>query len=476
MKKYLISFFIFSATSAAIAHAPADLLIKQADIDSVGNVPAESVANQTGIDVAENEKAVPKGPGTATVATEQDYFDFLRILHAEQPKKSGHLLGRLARPSKDLGEHKISEYDTYLKIYFPNAHSDHVQRFMIESFVDQEKWDEAELALLKFVYLYPNSALKKTVIENGYVLLEEEEYYQSDRDKLVTLLQEAPRSGEIQNRYFKFLSAVHGLRDPKLKPLFKREAWEYLRLYSHLPRASKALMGLAGVDLSNGAHHSALMIYEKLMTMYSTSREFASALFQSGKLKQEQFGEYNEATANFRQFLKQFPEHRFVAEAQYRIAAIADQNFNDWTTAIGEYEKVVTQHPTNVYTIPSLLRAGEIQATKLRQEEEAIATYNRIASEYPDSTVQVTKALQRAGKLYEKSKEYEEAIAQYMVVHEKYPGTEGALVSLEKCAFIYEKKIKRKDKAVEKLNIIVKEYPGTKKAKKAAKRIKKLNK
>ena len=64
---------------------------------------------------------------------------------------------------------------------------------MIESFVDQEKWDEAELALLKFVYLYPNSALKKTVIENGYVLLEEEEYYQSDRDKLVTLLQEAPR-------------------------------------------------------------------------------------------------------------------------------------------------------------------------------------------------------------------------------------------------------------------------------------------
>ena len=449
MKKYLISLIIFSITSGAIAHAPAD---------SLGNQLAS------------------KEPVTAAAPTEQDYFDFLRMLHAEQPKKTGDLLGRLTGPSKDLGEHKISEYDTYLKIYFPNAHSDHVQRFMIESFVDQEKWNEAELALLKFVYLYPNSALKKTVIENGYVLLEEEDYYQSNRDKLVTLLQEAPQSGEIQDRYFKFLSTIHGLRDPKLKPLFKREAWEYLRLYSNLPRASKALMGLAGVELSNGAHHSALMIYEKLMTMYSTSREFASALFQSGKLKQEQFSENNEATANFRQFLKQFPEHRFVAEAQYRIAAIADQKFNDWTTAIGEYEKVVTQHPTNVHTIPSLLRVGEIQATKLRQKEEAIATYNRIASEYPDSTVQVTEALQLAGKLHEKSKEYEEAIAQYMVVYEKYPGTEGALVSLEKCAVIYEKKIKRKDKAVEKLNIIVKEYPGTKNAKKAAKRVKKLNK
>ena len=63
-----------------------------------------------------------------------------------------------------------------------------------------------------------------------------------------------------------------------------------------------------------------------------------------------------------------------------------------------------------------------------------------------------------------------------MAVYEKYPGTEGALLTLEKCAVIYEKKIKRKDKAVEKLNIIVKEYPGTKKAKKASKRIKKLNK
>tara|TARA_Y100000588_G_scaffold394011_1_gene512344 strand:- start:561 stop:1904 length:1344 start_codon:yes stop_codon:yes gene_type:complete len=447
MKKFLISFIILLSTSVVIANTPAD---------SVGS---QGVA-----------KGSTKGP------MEKNYFEFLRKLHGEQPKESSNLLGRLSGSSNDLEEYKISEYNTYLKIYFPNHHSDHVQRFMIESYIDQGKWNEVEVALLKFVYLYPNSELRNTVIENGFILLEEEDYYQSNKNKLLTMLQEAPNSGEIQDRYFKFLSGIHALRDPKLKRLFKREAWEYLRLYSNVPRASKALMGLAGVEVSNNAHHSALMIYEKLMTMHPESHEFSTALFQAGKLKQEQFNEENEAVENFRQFLMQFPEHRFVSEAQYRIATISDQNFNDWTTAIGEYEKVVTHYPINVFTIPSLLRIGEIQAIKLRREEDAIATYNRIASEYPDSTVNVIIALQRAGKLYEKSKEYEEAIAQYMAVYEKYPGTEGALVTLEKCAVIYEKKIKRKDKAVEKLNIIVKEYPGTKKAKKAAKRIKKLNK
>jgi len=119
---------------------------------------------------------------------------------------------------------------------------------------------------------------------------------------------------------------------------------------------------------------------------------------------------------------------------------------------------------------------GEIQAGKLKQKEEAVNTYNRIAAEYPGSIDQATEALQRAGKLYEKSKSYEKAIDQYMSVHNNYPQTEGALVNLEKCAKLYEKKLERNDKAREILNIIIMDFPETKSAKKAAKRLKKLNK
>ena len=63
-----------------------------------------------------------------------------------------------------------------------------------------------------------------------------------------------------------------------------------------------------------------------------------------------------------------------------------------------------------------------------------------------------------------------------MVIHDKYPGTDGALASLEDCAVIYEKKLKQDGKAVEMLNTVIKEFPDSKNAKKAAKRIKKINK
>ena len=90
--------------------------------------------------------------------------------------------------------------------------------------------------------------------------------------------------------------------------------------------------------------------------------------------------------------------------------------------------------------------------------------------------MQATEALQRSAKLYQKAKEYEEAIHQYMAVNDNYPKTNGALKSLKECATIYEKKMKQKDKAIEVLNTIIKEFPESKDAKRAEKRIKKLNK
>jgi TolA-binding protein len=109
-------------------------------------------------------------------------------------------------------------------------------------------------------------------------------------------------------------------------------------------------------------------------------------------------------------------------------------------------------------------------------KDQAISTYNRVAAEYPDSTLQATEALQRSAKLYQKAKQYEEAIHQYMAVHDSYPGTDGALKSLKECATIYDKKLKQKDKAIEILNTIIKAFPESKDAKRAEKRIKKLNK
>ncbi len=447
--------------------------IGQMENNAVEGEPSPQVESlHPATQVSESQSA----PASEAGSIEEAYFDFLKALNSEQQKKSGKLLGRLVRSSRDLSSYKIDEYKSYLNIYFPDAHSDYVQSYMIESYIGQKKWDEVQVGLLKFVCLYPDSPLRGPVIENSSQFVQKEDYYQSNRDKLLSMLQESLESEEIHDSYAEFLSTVHSLNDSRLSSIFIREAWEFLALYSDLPHASAVLMWLAEEELVSNAHHTALMIYEKLMSLYPTSPDLAAALYQTGTLQQEQFGEFEAAVTTFRQFLQQFPEDSLVSNAQYRIATIADKNFKDWANAIEEYEKLVTQYSSSIHAIPSLLRIGEIQAGKLKQREEAITTYNRVASEYPDSTAQATEALQRAGELYEKSKEYAKAVDQYMVIHDKYPGTDGALSGLEKCAVIYEKKLKMRDKAVDVLSLIVDEFPDTKNAAKAEKRLQKLNK
>ncbi len=463
MNLIVTSLFIISTTFAAIV-----------------NVPADSSTIQAGVDSGSTGDKEYNQPSTSGGSIEAFYFDYLNTLNYEQPKKfklgSGKLLRKTVSTAENLANYKIDEYRTYLNIYFPDAHSDYAQRFIIETYIDQKRWNEVLVGLLKFAYLYQNSALKGPVLENGSQIIQQEKFYQSNRDELLSLIQGKPEAKEIHDSYFEFLSTIRSLNDTKLSSIFQREAWGFLGMYSDLPQSSTVLMWLAEVDLANQAPHSALMINEKLMTLYPSSTDYATVLYQTGTLRQEQFSEFEEATANFRQFLEQFPEDSRIEDAQYRIAVIADQEMNDWTTAITEYEVLVTQYPTYTQSVTSLMRIGEIQASKLKQKEAAITTYNRLASEYQDDADQATEALRRAGKLYEKSKAYEEAIKQYMIVHDNYPGTDGALESLETCAKLYEKQLKRNDKAKEILNIIVDDFPDTKSAKKANKRLKKLNK
>ena len=191
MNRIAISLSIVSITFAAIT-----------------NVPADSLTNQVGKSQPGNRNASPKNRVFSTKTIENAHFDFLRALHAEEPKKSGKLLGRLSRSSKDLPGYKIKEYNSYLKSYFPNASSDHVQRYMIESYIVQKKWDEVQVGLLKFAYLYPNSSIYKKVLDNGYTLLQEEKYFGSVRDKFITLLNDAPKTGKMHSRYFDFLAAI----------------------------------------------------------------------------------------------------------------------------------------------------------------------------------------------------------------------------------------------------------------------------
>ena len=173
----------------------------------------QSQNNQTKSSSTKKKQAV-----IATKTIENAYFDFLKALHEEEPMKGGKLLGRLGLTSKGLSSYKIKEYNSYLISNFPKASSDHVQMFLIESYKDEKMWDEAQVGLLKFVYLYPSSSIYKKVLDDGYTLLQEEKYFGSYRDKLLLLITDAPKTGKMHNRYYDFLGAVHNLKNKKQMP------------------------------------------------------------------------------------------------------------------------------------------------------------------------------------------------------------------------------------------------------------------
>ena len=407
---------------------------------------------------------------------EDAHFDFLKELHNEESKNSGKILGRLGLGSKGLTEFKRKEYNLYLDSYFPNASSDRVQMFLFELNIKEEKWAEAEMNLLKFVYLFPQSPIYKKVLDRGYTLLQDEKYYSSDRDKLIKLLSEAPTSGKIYKRYYQLLSNVHGLKDDKLTELFEYECWNFLQLYPNRSQCSMVMMWLAQLDQEKNNFHPAILVYEKLMNLYPSNKDYADALYQVARLQQEELNEYNEATVSFRKFLKMFPKHKYVAYAQYRIASMADKNFDDWSTAVEEYQVLADKYPEFKHTITSLLRMGSIQESKLKERKEAIQTYQRVYETYSDSTEEAIEALHRSANLYEKSKQFEDAIKQHMTVNSRYPKTDGSLKSLNKCADIYDKKVDNKEKAIEILNMLITDFPNSRDAKKAQRRIKKLSK
>jgi len=412
----------------------------------------------------------------ASKTVEDAHYDFLKELHTEESKNSGKILGRLGLSSKGLSEYKRKEYNLYLDSYFPDASSDRVLMFLFELNIQEKEWAKAEMNMLKFVYLFPQSDIYKKVIDRGYTLLQEEKYYSSNRDKLIKLISEAPKSGTIYKRYHQLLSEVYGLKDKKLTDLFIQESWNFLHLYPNRSQCSAVMMWLAKLEQEASNFHPAVMVYEKLMNLYPASKDYSDALYQVARLQQEELNEYNEATVSFRKFLKMFPKHKYAAYAQYRIATMADKNFDDWSTAVKEYEVLVDNYPNFKHTIASLLRMGAIQESKLKERKEAIQTYQRVFSTYPDSTDESIEALHRSANLYVKSKQFEDAVKQHMTVISKYPKTDGSLKSINKCADIYDKKIDNKEKAIEVLNMVITDYPGSRDAKKAQRRIKKLSK
>jgi len=408
---------------------------------------------------------------------EEKYFNYEKILKREEKKtKSGFRI--LSSEIENIHPFQIEELENYIDHFYPEARCDSVQDYLTQLYIRQQDWTNAELSIIKFIYLYTESPLYEEIKTIRSDIFQTEKSYRDYSDYLMTIVSTTPAYPKMDIRYFKFVELLKDFPDPGVKASFLKEARKFLDLYPFSSQASKVCLWIAENYAQNQSSQSAFVTYKRLMIFYPNNAEMPRALYRTAQIQEKDFDEYQNAIDTYQQFIEQFPADTLTAYAHNRIAKIADVQLKNWEKAIEEYQTAANLFQTNnkpEKSIKTLKRKAVILADEMNLIQDAVSTYLSIDERFPGTTGS-HEAIMAAGDLYKRHKQFDSAVSQYMSLFEKYPGSDKTLPALEKTVKIYNEELSNQDKTIEILNLIITNYPETKSEARAKKLLKKLEK
>jgi TolA-binding protein len=408
---------------------------------------------------------------------EAKYFNYEKTLKREEKKTKGGFR-ILSSKTENIHPFQIEELKNYIDRFYPDARCDSVQDYLTQLFIRQQDWTNAELSIIKFIYLYPESPLYKEIKTIRSGIFQTEKNYKKYSDYLMTIVSATPVYPKMDIRYFKFVELLKDFPDTDVKASFLKEARKFLELYPFSRQASKVCLWIAENYAQSQRSQSAFVTYKRLMIFYPNSTEMPLALYQTARIQEKDFEEYQNAIDTYQQFIEQFPGDTLTAYAHNHIATIADVQLKNWEKAIKEYQTAADLFQTNnkpEKSIKTLKRKAVILADEMNLIQDAVATYLSIDERFPGTTGS-HEAIMAAGDLYKRHKKFESAVSQYMSLFEKYPDSDKTLPALEKTVKIYNEELSDQDKTIETLNLIITNYPKTKSEARANKLLKKLEK
>lgn len=406
---------------------------------------------------------------------ENKVFQYVKLLKTETNKRPRGLLS-FKGSKEDITAFQIEELQNYYDRFYPFARSDSVLDFIAQLWIRNGNWAQAERAIIKFLYLYPNSSLYEEVKSIRASIFQTEKYFRTYASFLNDFLKNVPNYPKPEMRYFRYIELLKDFPDPNLRDFFIPEARQYLTLYPRATQAATVSLWVAEAYLNKGQPHAAYLYYLRTMVFYPEPEPYRRALFACGKIQQEKFEEYENAVYTFNEYFNRFAADTALArDALYRIATIYDVNLRNWQQAQAQYQLYADRYSKSDLAIKALMRKAIIQQTQLGQIDSAVATYKMVEARYPGNPTAID-ALIAAGDLLVNKLLFESAIETYQSIFRKYPQSEKAPLALEKVMEIYTSKIKDNDKALETANLIIANYPDSKSAAKANKLVKKLEK
>jgi len=364
----------------------------------------------------------------------------------------------------------LNELDEYLR-RFPAA-SNLADMYLKKAgiFLDNNNLEEAFIAHLQILYLYPKSEQAIVAKDRLRTLINNESRFKDLRSKTEQILQPRAYGENAEEAYYLFLNDLVKLNFKRIDPLIIRSTGRFLKLYPGSDFSHEVLYWRAQLFEKEENYQEAVSEYMKLTYMHQGSIHLTASKLKMATIYGEELKLYQQAILALEEFMLEHPEDPQAPQAQLRIGEINDKRKKQYLEAINAYVAVAQKYPKSVEAVPALFEAARLYEVRFKEYDQAIRVYSEIVRDYPKD-LKAPYAFVETARIYEKRlKDPLNAANVYFKVYGSYPESSIAPESLYASAEIYEKKLSNLEKAGMYYSMLAEKYPNHKLAEKSQKR------
>ena len=160
---------------------------------------------------------------------------------------------------------------------------------------------------------------------------------------------------------------------------------------------------------------------------------------------------------HYQTLIKVYPGSSYVPHALITIADVQKTRPGQVSSAIDKYQRVIRKYPKSSYARLAYLKLASVYEKQKKDKEKALKTWKLLAKKYPRSN-ETAEAYESIGRVYESQKKYKEAISAYRKVHTATKDTDMNVRALRKASLLASEKLKDYRLMVEINNRMIKLY------------------
>ncbi|HVE12080.1 MAG TPA: tetratricopeptide repeat protein [Elusimicrobiota bacterium] len=264
-----------------------------------------------------------------------------------------------------------------------------------------------------------------------------------------------------------FKKLVDQTDDALYEPLVL-EFEEFSARFPEYPKADELTMVLGELHGKKGKYASAILAYQKLLSVYPASAFKPRSQRLIGDVLANNLKDYNKAIDAYQEVVNRYADSEEARTSYEQIARIEEQ-LKQYDLAIDIDEKIVKLYPSTDAALRAYNGEARLLAEQLNRPGQAIETYGKLADMFKASPL-AARALKAGAAIAHKQKDFSTELALDERIAKDIPESAEAPEALYAAADICENELQNPEKAIELYNQLSARYPAHKLARKARSR------